>query len=75
MMLYFTVTKRDGYYPADYDLFTSETNNVDVIFTSDNSEVRSAPRLDVRSTSCDFCTSYCQESNGCCRNRCLRVPL
>ena len=67
MILHFTVIKRDGYYPADYDLFTSETNNVDVIFTSDKSEVRSGSRLDVRSTSCDSVDSTVKKSNGCYR--------
>ena len=52
-MLYIIVTKRDGAYQTGYNLFTSQTNTVNVRFTSDNRDRRSGFRLDVRSTSCD----------------------
>ena len=52
MMLYLTGTRREGNYSAGDVLFTSETNSVDVSFTSDSSIRRSGFSLDIRSASC-----------------------
>ena len=51
-LLYLTETSRDGEYMDGEILFTSETNNVDVRFTSDSSERRTGFTLDVRSIPC-----------------------
>ena len=51
-MLYFTETSRSGSYPKGYPLFKSETNSVDVIFTSDYSGRKNGIMLDVKSISC-----------------------
>ena len=50
-MLYFTETHKEGRYVSG-ELFTSETNNVDVRFTSDGSVTRSGFSLNIRSTLC-----------------------
>ena len=50
-MLYFTETRKEGHYLSG-ELFTSETNNVNVKFTSDESVTRSGFTLDIRSTLC-----------------------
>ena len=50
--MYFTETRRDGNYLSGDILFTSETNNVDVRFSSDFRETRTGFTLDVRSIPC-----------------------
>ena len=52
LMLYFTEIRKDGYYSTGDVLFTSQTNNVDVKFTSDYSVTRSGFRLNIRSILC-----------------------
>ena len=52
-MLFLTVAQKDGRRVAGEVLFTSETNNVAVKFTSDHSLTRSGFSLDVRSISCE----------------------
>ena len=52
MMLYLIVTKKDGTYLPGYELFTSETNSVNVRFTSDIGQRRRGFTLDVKSISC-----------------------
>ena len=51
-VLYLTETSRDGEYMDGDALFRSETNNVDVTFTSDSTERRTGFTLDIRSTLC-----------------------
>ena len=51
-MLYLTETRREGNYPNGDVLFASETNNVEVEFTSDFSERRTGFALNVRSVNC-----------------------
>ena len=51
-MLYLTETSKDGVIPTGDVLFTSETNNVDVTFTSDGTQRRTGFTLDIRSTLC-----------------------
>ena len=51
-MLYLTETRRDGDYSTDNVLFTSQTNAVDIRFTSDFSVRRSGASIDIRSISC-----------------------
>ena len=52
LMLYLAETHSTGYYPAGDVLFTSQTNNVDVKFTSDYSVTSTGFRLNIRSISC-----------------------
>ena len=49
---YLTETSKDGVIQTDDLLFTSETNNVDVTFTSDGTQRRTGFTLDIRSTLC-----------------------
>ena len=51
-MFYLTETRKEGYYSTGDVLFTSQTNNVDVKFTSDFSVRRSGFRLNIRSILC-----------------------
>ena len=51
-MFYLTETRKEGYYSTGDILFTSQTNNVDVKFTSDYSVRRSGFRLSIRSILC-----------------------
>ena len=51
-MLYLTETNRDGVIATGNVLFTSETNSVDVRFSSDYSKSYSGFSLDIRSTLC-----------------------
>ena len=64
-MLCFTVDREHGsYYGIGQTLFRSQTNNVDVTFTSDYKGRRSGFSLDVRSTLCawpDFCDDPVEE--------------
>ena len=48
----FTETSRSGSYHKDYPLFRSETNSVDVRFTSDYNGRKDGIMLDVKSTTC-----------------------
>ena len=59
--MYLTETARYGFYLLGYKLFTSETNKVNVRFTSDVSRTAPGFILDVRSTSCDSIESIVQE--------------
>ena len=52
LMFYLTETRKEGYYSTGDVLFTSETNNVDVKFTSDYSVTRSGARMNIRSILC-----------------------
>ena len=52
MSFYLTVTSHEGFIPTGDVLFTSETNNVDVRFTSDHSRTKTGFTLDIRSTLC-----------------------
>ena len=51
-VFYLTEINHSGAIPTGAVLFTSETNNVDVRFTSDNSVTRIGFTLDIRSTLC-----------------------
>ena len=51
-MLYLTETEKDGVYSAGDVLFTSQTNTVDVRFTSDSSFRYSGFGLNIRSIPC-----------------------
>ena len=51
-MFYDAETHRDGVIQTGEVLFTSETNNVDVRFTSDYTERRTGFTLDIRSALC-----------------------
>ena len=59
-MFYLTETNRDGAYMTGDILFTSETNNVDVKFKSDESITDSGFTLDVRSIPCSDRAIYPQ---------------
>ena len=50
--LYLVETSRDGEYAPGFVLFASQTNSVNVRFTSDYSETRSGFSLNVRSINC-----------------------
>ena len=52
LIFYFTETRKDGYYSTGDVLFTSQTNNVDVKFTSDYRVTRGGFRLNIRSILC-----------------------
>ena len=52
VMLYFAARDRYGNYSAGYVLFTSDTNSVDVGFTSDRTIAFSGFTLDVESVAC-----------------------
>ena len=52
MLLILTETRKEGHYSTGDTLFTSETNNVNVRFTSDYTITRSGFTLDVQSISC-----------------------
>ena len=47
-----TETRREGLYTTGYVLFSSQTNSVNVKFTSDNARRRSGFTLDVQSVAC-----------------------
>ena len=51
-MLYLTETNREGVIATGNILFTSDTNNLDVRFSSDYSKRYSGFSLDIRSTLC-----------------------
>ena len=51
-VLYLTETSKDGVILTGDVLFRSETNNVDVTFTSDGTQRRTGFTLDIRSTLC-----------------------
>ena len=52
MILYLTEHRKEGRYQPGYILFKSETNNVDVRFTSDKHIYYRGFSMDVRSTDC-----------------------
>ena len=64
MLLIFTETRREGHYYTGDILFTSETNNVNVRFTSDRSWTMRGFSLDVQSISCADRSQYPQY-NAC----------
>ena len=59
-MLYLAETRADGkYYSSGSVLFDSETNSVDVRFTSDHGTRKSGFTLDVSTIPCSWTTGYC----------------
>ena len=64
-MFYLTVIEREGYYRPGDVLFISETNSVDVTFTSNASGRKSGFTLDVRSTSCTEATALGADVEVC----------
>ena len=52
LLLYLAETRKDGYYSAGDVLFISQTNNVDVKFTSDSSVTATGATMNIRSISC-----------------------
>ena len=63
MLLFLTEAIREGQYSTGEILFTSETNNVNVSFTSDDVTTRSGFTLDVQSISCADRPQYPQQIN------------
>ena len=61
IILYFTETSEGGNHPPGYLLYKSETNNVDVKFTSDHVLRFRGFSLDVRSISCTESGYHIQE--------------
>ena len=58
--MYLTETRAYGkYYSSRSVLFDSETNNVDVRFTSDHGARKSGFTLDVSTMPCSWKTGYC----------------
>ena len=60
VMLYLIETRREGTYQTGDVLFTSQTNSVNVRFTSDDNVRGNGFWLDVRSTACTEGTYWCQ---------------
>ena len=65
MSLILTETHRDGYYSYGEILFTSETNSVNVSFTSDYNIRWSGFRLNIQSISCQDHKNYLTTNLGC----------
>ena len=66
VMLYLSETRRDDGYASDSVLFVSETNSVDVKFTSDKSSNYPGFTLDVRSIDCADRARYPLAGNSFC---------
>ena len=64
MLLILTETRKEGLYSTGDILFTSETNNVNVRFTSDYTITRSGFTLDVQSISCADRPQYPQQGDN-----------
>ena len=64
LLLYLAETRKDGYYSAGEVLFISQTNNVDVKFTSDSSVTATGVTMNIRSISCADRDNFSQTDMG-----------